>query len=60
MYYLNIHPLILGYNAYLFYLFNFQHGESILNLKGRIGGDAELSDRGWEVIFTLKFFFKNH
>lgn len=58
MYYLNIHPLILGIQCLFIYFFkNFQHGESILNLKGRIGGDAELSDRGWEVMFTVDFFF---
>jgi len=27
----------------------FQHGESICNLFGRIGGDAELSERGIKV-----------
>src|SRR2546422_4694846 len=25
-----------------------RHGESVFNLQGRIGGDAELSERGWE------------
>ena len=27
----------------------FQHGESMMNLQGRIGGDSELSPRGREV-----------
>ena len=26
-----------------------QHGESVCNLYGRIGGNSELSQRGWEV-----------
>ncbi|XP_054723886.1 6-phosphofructo-2-kinase/fructose-2,6-bisphosphatase 1-like isoform X2 [Uloborus diversus] len=35
-----------------------RHGESILNLKGRIGGDAELSDRGWEYTHALARFIQ--
>ncbi|KAI2798753.1 6-phosphofructo-2-kinase/fructose-2,6-bisphosphatase 2 [Blomia tropicalis] len=30
-----------------------RHGESVYNLLGRIGGDAELSERGWEYSKTL-------
>ena len=32
-----------------FLLFFFQHGESEFNLKGRIGGDSDLSPHGWSV-----------
>jgi len=30
-----------------------RHGESIYNLQGRIGGDSELSERGWEYARAL-------
>lgn len=30
-----------------------RHGESVYNLLGRIGGDAELSERGWEYAKAL-------
>ena len=31
----------------------FQHGESKLNVQGRIGGDAELSERGEQYAKSL-------
>ncbi|CAG2108496.1 unnamed protein product [Medioppia subpectinata] len=40
-YLMNIH--IIPRSIYLT-----RHGESVYNLLGRIGGDAELSERGWE------------
>ncbi|KOX72420.1 6-phosphofructo-2-kinase/fructose-2,6-bisphosphatase [Melipona quadrifasciata] len=30
-----------------------RHGESVMNLEGKIGGDSELSDRGWEYAKAL-------
>ncbi|KAF3422625.1 hypothetical protein E2986_13940 [Frieseomelitta varia] len=30
-----------------------RHGESAMNLEGKIGGDSELSDRGWEYAKAL-------
>ena len=33
------------------YCIQFQHGESVCNLFGRIGGDAELSERGLKVSY---------
>ena len=33
-----------------------RHGESDLNVKGRIGGDSGLSDRGKEVCLRLNVF----
>lgn len=50
-YLMNIH--ILPRSIYLT-----RHGESILNLKGRIGGDADLSERGWEYARALSHFIK--
>lgn len=50
-YLMNIH--ILPRSIYLT-----RHGESVLNLKGRIGGDAELSDRGWEYTHALARFIQ--
>ncbi|XP_035206658.1 6-phosphofructo-2-kinase/fructose-2,6-bisphosphatase 1-like isoform X2 [Stegodyphus dumicola] len=50
-YLMNIH--ILPRSIYLT-----RHGESILNLKGRIGGDAELSDRGWDYTHALARFIQ--
>lgn len=38
-------------------MFCFQHGESEFNAKGKIGGDSELSDRGWEVRIFFNFLF---
>ncbi|GFT78854.1 hypothetical protein NPIL_532082 [Nephila pilipes] len=50
-YLMNIH--ILPRSIYLT-----RHGESVLNLKGRIGGDAELSKRGWEYTQALARFIQ--
>ncbi|KAF8793376.1 Fructose-2 like protein [Argiope bruennichi] len=50
-YLMNIH--ILPRSIYLT-----RHGESVLNLKGRIGGDAELSPRGWEYGRALARFIQ--
>ncbi|GFY38196.1 hypothetical protein TNIN_235943 [Trichonephila inaurata madagascariensis] len=50
-YLMNIH--ILPRSIYLT-----RHGESVLNLKGRIGGDAELSARGWEYTQALARFIQ--
>ena len=33
----------------IFVVLFFQHGESEFNLKGRIGGDSDLSPHGWRV-----------
>ncbi|XP_022236927.1 6-phosphofructo-2-kinase/fructose-2,6-bisphosphatase 4-like, partial [Limulus polyphemus] len=33
-----------------------RHGESKFNLQGRIGGDSELSERGWEYSRALAKF----
>lgn len=30
-----------------------RHGESVMNLEGKIGGDSELSERGWEYAKAL-------
>lgn len=35
-----------------------RHGESEMNVDGRIGGDADLSDRGWHYAKTLGNFIK--
>lgn len=45
-YLMNIH--IIPRSIYLT-----RHGESVYNLLGRIGGDAELSERGWEYAKAL-------
>ena len=37
----------------MIYLSLFQHGESKLNVQGRIGGDAELSERGEQYAKSL-------
>lgn len=50
-YLMNIH--IMPRSIYLT-----RHGESTLNLKGRIGGDADLSDRGREYAVALAKFIK--
>ncbi|XP_071037498.1 6-phosphofructo-2-kinase/fructose-2,6-bisphosphatase isoform X4 [Parasteatoda tepidariorum] len=50
-YLMNIH--ILPRSIYLT-----RHGESVLNVRGRIGGDGELSDRGWEYTRALAKFIK--
>lgn len=33
-----------------------RHGESMMNLEGRIGGDSDLSERGWEYARALATF----
>lgn len=33
-----------------------RHGESVMNLEGKIGGDSELSDRGWEYAKALSSY----
>ncbi|XP_077546472.1 6-phosphofructo-2-kinase/fructose-2,6-biphosphatase isoform X2 [Haemaphysalis longicornis] len=50
-YLMNIH--IMPRSIYLT-----RHGESVLNLQGRIGGDADLSDRGKEYALALAKFIK--
>ncbi|XP_003739562.2 6-phosphofructo-2-kinase/fructose-2,6-bisphosphatase 1-like [Galendromus occidentalis] len=40
-------------------IFLTRHGESELNLRGRIGGDADLSARGWEYSRALAGFMKD-
>ncbi|XP_023211023.1 6-phosphofructo-2-kinase/fructose-2,6-bisphosphatase 4-like isoform X1 [Centruroides sculpturatus] len=35
-----------------------RHGESLLNVQGRIGGDSDLSDRGWEYSRILAKFIE--
>ncbi|XP_028969147.1 6-phosphofructo-2-kinase/fructose-2,6-bisphosphatase [Galendromus occidentalis] len=51
-YLMNIH--IMPRSIYLT-----RHGESELNLQGRIGGDADLSARGWEYSRALAKFIKD-
>ncbi|KAL5014047.1 hypothetical protein ScPMuIL_008317 [Solemya velum] len=48
-YLMNIH--VLPRTIYLT-----RHGESEMNLKGRIGGDSDLSERGWEYAEALAKF----
>ncbi|XP_037554330.1 6-phosphofructo-2-kinase/fructose-2,6-bisphosphatase-like isoform X4 [Dermacentor silvarum] len=50
-YLMNIH--IMPRSIYLT-----RHGESVLNLQGRIGGDADLSERGREYALALAKFIK--
>ncbi|OQR78815.1 6-phosphofructo-2-kinase/fructose-2 [Tropilaelaps mercedesae] len=50
-YLMNIH--IMPRSIYLT-----RHGESELNLQGRIGGDADLSPRGWEYSRALAKFIR--
>ena len=53
-YLMNIH--IIPRSIYLT-----RHGESIYNLEGRIGGDSELSPRGWEYSRALaKYIQEQH
>lgn len=35
-----------------------QHGESLHNVVGKIGGDADLSDKGWEYAHVLADFVR--
>lgn len=35
-----------------------RHGESLLNVQGRIGGDSDLSDRGWQYARILAEFIE--
>lgn len=35
-----------------------RHGESVFNVMGKIGGDSELSERGWEYARMLSKFIK--
>lgn len=37
-----------------------QHGESMYNVQGKIGGDAELSPRGMEYARALPGLVKQH
>lgn len=36
-----------------------RHGESVMNLEGKIGGDSELSERGWEYAKALATYITN-
>ncbi len=36
----------------------FQHGESRHNVEGKIGGDADLSEQGWQYAEVLNDFVK--
>ncbi|XP_052823200.1 6-phosphofructo-2-kinase/fructose-2,6-bisphosphatase isoform X4 [Octopus bimaculoides] len=51
-YLMNIH--VLPRTIYLT-----RHGESLMNLEGKIGGDSDLSDRGWQYARSLSEFVKN-
>ena len=46
--------------TYMWYVY-LQHGESMMNLQGRIGGDSDLSPRGLEVIpvLTHSYLYKH-
>ena len=40
----------------MFFLFFSQHGESMYNLNGKIGGDSDLSEHGWKYAEVLNDF----
>lgn len=51
-YLMNIH--VLPRTIYLT-----RHGESIMNLQGRIGGDSDISERGWQYAKALAQFVES-
>ena len=44
--YVRRYPFLSSLNSSIFYS---QHGESMLNVKGKIGGNSDLSERGQRV-----------
>jgi 6-phosphofructo-2-kinase/fructose-2,6-biphosphatase 2 len=39
---------------------NDQHGESMYNVEGKIGGDSDLSERGWQYAKALPALIKDN
>ncbi len=56
-YYERLRDVIL--TRYVNHLYLVRHGETIFNLEDRIGGDPELTSRGWEQAEALATHFKS-